>query len=246
MMISSRRRLCAKALILSGALAAAPGLLAVPAGAEIVESPPAAVTTAQVSVAMDNDWQFSDAECLFIPILVTYGRADDTSVLGETTVTKVGSTATSNEGTFLVLPGDPVSGQVLDEIFVCPADGTGEFQLATVVRAIAPGAEQSFSLDPLTFWVRPAGSEFTRLTARHTKGGVRIRGRVAAGDSVATGVAEIRVAKGATWGAPQIATVEDGQFDVVLDRSVAPRTRVKVTLTRCSWCSRASQVTRVR
>ena len=222
------------------------GVLAGPAGAEIVESPPAAVATAQVSVAMDNDWQFADAECLFIPILATYGRSDDTSLIGETTVTKVGSTDTANEGTFLVLPGDPVSGQVLDEIFVCPADGTGEFRLSTVVRVIEPSAEQSFELDPLTFWVRPADSRFTNLTARLTKGGVRVRGRVAAGESTATGVAEIRFSDGGRWNAPQFASVEEGRFDAVLDRSVAPRTRIKVTLTRCSWCSRVSQVARAR
>ncbi|MEL0126380.1 MAG: hypothetical protein VW929_04240, partial [Actinomycetota bacterium] len=85
-------------------------LFSVPAYADIVQSPAGSTASVQVSVTLDNDWQFADAECLFIPLLVTYGRADDTSILGETTVTKVGSESVRNEGTFLVLPGDAVSG----------------------------------------------------------------------------------------------------------------------------------------
>ena len=73
-------------------------------------------------------------------------------------------------GTFLVLPGDAVSGQLLDEIFVCPADGTGEYRLSTVVRAIGPASEDSVELDPLTFWVRPASSQISRVTAVSSAG----------------------------------------------------------------------------
>ena len=100
-------------------------LFSAPAYADIVQSPAGSTASVQVSVTLDNDWQFVDAECLFIPLLVTYGRADDTSILGETTVTKVGSESVRNEGTFLVLPGDAVSGQLLDEIFVCPPTAPG-------------------------------------------------------------------------------------------------------------------------
>ena len=192
-------------------------LFGVPAHADIVQSPAGSTASVQVSVTLDNDWQFADAECLFIPLLVTYGRADDTSILGETTVTKVGSESVRNEGTFLVLPGDAVSGQLLDEIFVCPADGTGEYRLSTVVRAIGPASEDSVELDPLTFWVRPASSRISRVTA-----------------------------VSARWGAPYYASVTDGRFDQVVPQSIAPGTRVKVTLTRCSWCSRASRTARVR
>jgi hypothetical protein len=225
-------------------------LFGVPAHADIVQSPVGSTASVQVSVTLDNDWQFADAECLFIPLLVTYGRADDTSILGETTVTKVGSESVRNEGTFLVLPGDAVSGQLLDEIFVCPADGTGEYRLSTVIRAIGPASEDSVELDPLTFWVRPASSQISRVTAVSVHEGTRVRGRATAGDSIdktaATGVVEIRFAKNRRWGAPYYATVTDGRFDQVVPQSIARGTRVKVTLTRCSWCSRASRTARVR
>ena len=225
-------------------------LFGVPAHADIVQSPAGSTASVQVSVTLDNDWQFADAECLFIPLLVTYGRADDTSILGETTVTKVGSESVRNEGTFLVLPGDAVSGQLLDEIFVCPADGTGEYRLSTVVRAIGPASEDSVELDPLTFWVRPASSQISRVTAVSVHEGTRVRGRATAGASIdksaATGVVEIRFAKNRRWGAPYYATVTDGRFDHVVPQSIARGTRVKATLTRCSWCSRASRTARVR
>jgi len=213
------------------------------ASAEIVTTPPGSVSTATVSIAMDNDWQFLDSECLFIPILATFGRADDTSLLGETLVTKPG---TSNEGTFLVLPGDPVSGDLLDEIFVCPADGTGEYRLDATIRAISPDSEQSVALDPLTFWVRPAVSEMTSVTARSTKGGVRIAGQVRAGEADATGFVRIRYrTPGADrWRTDSTVPVEDGQFNAVVERSLPPGTRYQATLTRCSWCSRVSVVVR--
>ena len=165
-------------------------------------------------------------------------------------MTKVGSESVRNEGTFLVLPGDAVSGQLLDEIFVCPADGTGEYRLSTVVRAIGPASEDSVELDPLTFWVRPASSQISRVTAVSVHEGTRVRGRAMAGDlsdrSAATGVVEIRFAKNRRWGAPYYASVTDGRFDQVVPQSIARGTRVKVTLTRCSWCSRASRAARVR
>jgi len=232
----------------------AAALAVVPAQAEIVQTPPGSTTGVQISVAMDNDWQFADAECLFIPILATYGRADDTSILGETTVTKVGAGQTDNgetdnEGTFLVLPGDPVSGQVLDEVFVCPADGTGEYHLDTIARAIAPNAEESVLLDPLTFWVRPAQSSFADVSATSIKGGVRVVGTVVAGEGAATGVIEVRYAtpaKKRTWSAPLITAIDQGAFSLVIPKTLAAGTRIKATLTRCSWCSRTTQTARVR
>ena len=235
------------------AIAAAHFPLGAPAAwAEVVETPPGSVSSAQVSIAIDNDWQFMAAECLLIPILATYGRADDTSIIGELTVTKPSDPAVMNDGTFLVLPGDPVSGQVLDEIFVCPADGTGEYRASTVIRAIEPSAEQAFELDPLTFWVRPATATMTAVTARSLKGSTRISGSVAAGESAATGTVEIRVEVRtgqpgkSRWVLADRVPVEDGAFVSELASSFPPRTRVKTTLTGCSWCSRVSASTRVR
>jgi len=133
---------------------------------------------------MDNDWQFIDGECLLIPVLATYGRSDNTSIIGELTVTKPSDPAVSNDGTFLVLPGDPVSGQLVDEIFVCPADGTGEYRLSSVIQAIEPATEQSFPLDQLTFWVRPATSQMSEVSAISTKGGIRRQRQMCIRDSV--------------------------------------------------------------
>lgn len=225
-----------------GALASAPAM------ADPVTTPPGGVASAQVSIAMDNDWQFIDSECLFIPILVTYGRADDTSIVGETRVTKVDSVDTANDGTFLVLPGDPVSAQLLDEVFVCPADGTGQFTLNTTIRAIEPAIEDSFSLDALTFWVRPAASTVSGLRAMTVKGGTRVRGRVLAGEGEATGIMEIRyrLPGKKRWSKPEVAPIADGVFAYVTDRMLPRGTRVRATLTRCSWCSRASASTVVR
>lgn len=211
--------------------------------AEIVATPPGSVSTATVSITMDNDWQFVDAECLFIPILATFGRADQTSLIGETLVS---ATGTANEGTFLVLPGDPVAGELLDEVFVCPADGTGEYRLDTTIRAISPDSEQSFALDPITFWVRPAVSQMTSVTARSTKGGVRLSGQVLAGEANATGFVRIRYrAPGSKrWRTDSVVPVEEGAFNAVVERSLPPRTRFQATLTGCSWCSRVSVVVR--
>lgn len=218
------------------------------ARAEVVQTPPGAVSSAQVSIALDNDWQFTDFECLLIPLLVTYGRADDTSILGELTVTKPSSPGLANEGTFLVLPGDSVSGQLLDEVFVCPADGTGEYRLSTIIRAIEPTVEQSFDLDPLTFWVRPAVSRMTGVTARSIKGGTSVLGKVRAGDDSATGFVEVRhkVRESQRWSAPTVVQIEQGEFSTVVPRSLPVGSRIKATLTGCSWCSRVSSTVRVR
>lgn len=218
------------------------------AHAEVVQTPPGAVSTVQASIAIDNDWQFMDSECLLIPLLVTYGRADDTSILGELTVTKPAAPDLANEGTFLVLPGDPVSGQLLDEVFVCPADGTGEYRLSTIIRAIEPTAEQSFNLDPLIFWVRPAVSTMADVTARSIKGGTSVSGTVRAGESAATGFVEVRyrVPGKQRWSAPTIVPVEEGNFSTVVPRTLPANTRIKATLTGCSWCSRVSDIVRVR
>ena len=222
------------------------------ASAEVVETPPGSVSSAQVSLAIDNDWQFIDGECLLIPILATYGRANDTSIIGELTVTKPTDPGVTNDGTFLVLPGDPVSGQVLDEIFVCPADGTGEYRVSTVIRAIEPSVEQSFELDPLTFWVRPATSRMSDLTVRAVKGSTRITGSVTAGESVASGIVEIRVeSRNRQSGKSRLiltdrVPVEDGVFTSDIASVFPAGTRVKATLTGCSWCSRVSASTRVR
>lgn len=216
--------------------------------AEVISTPPGQVATVQASLAMDNDWQFVDSECLLIPVVMTYGRADETSIIGETQVTKVGTESTANDGTFLVLPGDPVSGRILDEVFVCPADGTGQFSLNTIVRAIDPASESSFALDPLTFWVAPAISKMSRLQARHTKGGVRISGQVAAGRGEATGIVELRFREPGQrrWSTPESLPVDGGSFAATIDKSVPPGTKVKATLTRCSWCTRVSARTVVR
>lgn len=224
------------------ALATAVAVAPNPARAELVATPPGEVTTATVSIAMDNDWQFADAECLFIPILATFGRADDTSILGETSVTKTGSGQVPNEGTFLVLPGDPVSGQLLDEIFVCPADGTGEYRLDTTIRAIGPDSEESFALTPLAFWVRPAITTIEDFAVRATKGGVRITGDTTAGDGVATGIVEIRYRlPGSTgWRLATSVPMTGGSFVALVDKQLPPGTRFKATVTKCSWCSRAS------
>ena len=60
-------------------------------------------------------------------------------------------------------------------------------------------------MDPLTFWVRPASSQISRVTAVSVREGTRVRGRAMAGDlsdrSAATGVVEIRFAKNRRWGA---------------------------------------------
>lgn len=214
----------------------------VSAHADVVATPPGQVSTVTASIAMDNDWQFVDAECLFIPILATFGRADNTSVLGETTVTKAGSDATSNEGTFLVLPGDPVAGELLDEIFVCPADGTGEYRLDTTIRAINPDSEESFALAPLTFWVRPATTTIADFTARVTKGGVRVSGDTRAGDGVATGIVDIRYRLPGTsrWQPATSVPLQEGSFSALVEADLPPRTRYRATVTECSWCSRAS------
>lgn len=231
-------------LSLGGALL----LLAPPSHGEIVETPPGSISSVQLSLTMDNDWQFIDRECLFIPVLATYGRADDTSIIGELTVSKPSNLGVSNDATFLVLPGDPVAGQLLDEIFVCPADGTGEFRLDTVVRAIQPTTEFSFALDPLTFWVRPAVTTMNELTARAIKGGTRVAGVVRAGEADATGFAEVRVQKprSSRWVRAGRLSVERGSFDGVLEQSVPVGSRVKVSLIGCSWCSRVTGSTRVK
>ena len=210
--------------------------------ADVVATPPGQVSTVTASIAMDNSWQFVDAECLFIPVLTTFGRADDTSVLGETTVTKPGSDATLNEGTFLVLPGDPVAGELLDEIFVCPADGTGEYRLDTTIRAINPDSEESFALAPLTFWVRPATTTIDGFVARVTKGGIRVSGATRAGEGVATGIVEIRYRLPGTsrWRLATSAPLEEGSFSALVEADLPARTRYRATVTRCSWCSRAS------
>jgi len=234
-------------LLASGVLVGSVVLVAPPSYGEIVDTPPGGVSSVQLSVALDNDWQFPDGGCLFIPVLATYGRADNTSIIGELTVTKPSDPAVSNDGTFLVLPGDPVSGQVLDEVFVCPADGTGEYRLSTIIRAIEPTSEQSFLLDPLTFWVRPAVSQMSELAAIGVKGGTRVSGTVRAGDADARGVVEIRIQRPRTsrWVLAGRIPVENGTFVGVIERSVPSGGRVRATLTQCSWCSRVSDVTRV-
>lgn len=238
-----RRIVVALALgaLVHGALSVAPSY------AQIVETPPGMVSSAQVSIAMDNDWQFLDGECLFIPLLATYGRADNTSIIGELTVSKPADPRVSNDATFLVLPGDPVSGQLLDEAFVCPADGTGEYRLSTVIRAIEPATEQSFDLDPLTFWVRPATSRFDEMVASQVKGGTRVSGLVRAGAGEATGIVEIRIKHpgSSRWTLADRAPIEDGSFSAVIQRTLPEHTRIRATLTRCSWCSRVSETTRV-
>lgn len=243
-MMPSTRARSTMVLVLALLLGSGAGV----ARAEVVQTPPAAVSSAQVSIAFDNDWQFMDSECLFIPLLVTYGRADNTSILGELTVTKPAAPDLANEGTFLVLPGDPVSGQLLDEVFVCPADGTGEYRLSTIIRAIEPTAEQSFDLDPLTFWVRPAVSTMKSVAARSIKGGTSVSGIVRAGDGSATGFVEVRyrVPGKQRWSSPTVAPVEKGSFSAVVPRTLPVDTRMQATLMGCSWCSRVSSIVRVR
>lgn len=239
-----RRYVTAIALVTLGITTIGPAVV----NAQIVETPAGMVASAQVSIAIDNDWQFVDGECLLIPLLATYGRADDTSIIGELTVTKPSDPAVSNDGTFLVLPGDPVSGQVLDEIFVCPADGTGEYRLSAIIRAIEPTSEQSFTLDPLTFWVRPATTQMNDLVATSIKGGTRVSGVVRAGDAEATGFVEVRVRRPGMdrWRLVDRVPVQDGSFASTVDTSLSPGTAIRATLTQCSWCSRVSATTRVR
>jgi hypothetical protein len=234
-------------LLVGGAVLGALVMGAPPSHADVVQTPPGAVSSVQLSLAMDNDWQFLEGECLFIPVLATYGRADNTSIIGELTVTKPSDPTVSNDATFLVLPGDPASGQLLDEIFVCPADGTGEFRLSTVIRAIEPMAEQSFTLDPLTFWVRPAVSRIADLSATSVKGGARVAGTVRAGDGDGSGFIEIRIRRPGVsqWVLGGRVPVEEGSFAGVIERSVPPGSRVRATLTQCSWCTRVSSTIRV-
>ena len=236
------RRVASWATVGAGVLLVGSILAPVAVHADVVATPPGQVATVTASIAMDNDRQFVDAECLFIPILATFGRANDTSVLGETTVTKSGSDATLNEGTFLVLPGDPVAGELLDEVFVCPADGTGEYRLDTTIRAINPDSEESFALAPLTFWVRPATTTIEDFTARVTKGGVRVSGDTRAGDGVATGIVDIRYRLPGTsrWRLATSVPLEEGSFAALVEADLPPRTRYRATVTDCSWCSRAS------
>lgn len=215
--------------------------------AEVVQTPAGSVSSVQLSLAIDNDWQFRDGQCLLIPVVATYGRADDTSIIGELSVTKPSDPTIRNDGTFLVLPGDPVSGQVLDEVFVCPADGTGEYRLESVIRAIEPDSEQAFSLDPLTFWVRPASSRITELSALNVKGGTRIMGVARAGEFDATGIVEIQAKRPGTsrWDFVALSPVEAGAFSAEVGVTLPRGTRVRATLTRCSWCSRTSSTLRV-
>lgn len=217
------------------------------AGAEVVETPAGSVTSVQLSLAMDNDWQFLGAECLIIPVLATYGRADNTSIIGELTVSKPSEPNVRNDATFLVLPGDPVAGQLLDDIFVCPADGTGEYRLSSVIRAIEPASEQEFVLDPLTFWVRPAVARMVKLSASNTKGGMRVTGSVRAGGAHATGIVEIRLRRpgSSRWILASRVPVERGNFASNFTKTLSPGTHIRATLTQCSWCSRASSTTLV-
>ncbi len=219
-----------------------------PAFAALVETPPGFVSGAQVSVAMDNDWQFLDSNCFFIPVLATYGREDDAGIVGELTVTKPGFPAIANEATFLILPGDPTGGQILDEVFICPEDGTGEYQLNTVVLVVEPEGEQAFTLDPLTFWVRPAISRMSALEIRAIKSGTRVSGSALAGQGFATGIVDIRTQHPGSgkWSRPTRVSLNNGRFDTILAQSLAPGSRVKATLTGCRWCTRTSATGRVR
>ena len=152
-------------------------------------------------VTLDNDWQFADAECLFIPLLVTYGSADDTSILGDDS-DQVCSESVRNEH---LRCRETLSRGSCWTRYSSACRGTGEYRLSTVVRAIGTAGEDSAELDPLTFWVRPASSQISRVTAVSVCEGTRVRGRALAGDlsdrSAATGVVEIRFAKNRRWGA---------------------------------------------
>lgn len=218
-----------------------------PAFAALVETPPGSVSGAQVSVTMDNDWQFLDSNCFFIPVLATYGREDDAGIVGELTVTKPGFPAIANEATFLILPGDPTGGQVLDEVFICPEDGTGEYQLNTLVLVVEPEGEQSFTLDPLTFWVRPAISRMSALQIRSSKAGTQVSGIASAGEGFATGVVDIRTQRpgSSKWSRATRVDLDKGRFEVTL-QPLARGSRVQATLSGCRWCSRTSATGRVR
>ncbi len=130
-------------------------------------------------------------------------------------MTKVGSESVRNEGTFLVLPGDAVSGAVVGRDIRLPRRrhrGVSTLDGCSRDRAGKRGQRR---IGPLTFWVRPASSQISRVTAVSVHEGTRVRGRATAGDSMdksaATGV-EIRFAKNRRWGALYCATVTDGRL----------------------------------
>ncbi len=111
------------------ALTLALGVTAPAVHAETISTPPVITPYAEFSIAMENDLEFQSSSCLYVPLEITFGRSDEAIMLGELTVTRPG-TDVLNEGTFVILPADPVFGTRLDEVFVCPADGSGEFRLA--------------------------------------------------------------------------------------------------------------------
>lgn len=222
-------------------------VLAAPlAHAETVSTPPVVTPYAEFSIAMENDWEFQSSSCLFIPIAVTYGRTDLAIMLGEVTVTRPG-TSVLNEGTFLVLPADPVFGTRLDEVFVCPADGSGEFRLGGQV-VVSSGINQVIGVIPdLAFFVKRTPSAIKNLAAQANPTGVVVSGRAIANGFPATGIARIQVKFPGTkkWTTAINAPIDkQGRFSQLLARTVPKGSLIRTTLTDCSWCSRSSATTR--
>lgn len=223
------------------------GITAPAAQAEVISTPPVITPFAEFSIEVENDWEFQSSSCLFIPIAVTYGRTDDAIMLGELTTTRPG-TSVLNEGTFVILPGDPVSGTRLDEVYVCPADGAGEYRLGGQVVVTSGQAEVIAPVPELTFFVARTPSSLRGLSARTTTTGVVVKGRAVANGFPATGLAriQVKVPGSTTWTTSVNAPIDkQGLFSQVLARSVPHGSRIRATLTDCSWCGRATATTRL-
>ncbi len=232
---------------LGAAAALLVGATAPAAQAEIIATPPVVTPFAEFSLQIENDWAFQSSACLFIPLAVTYGRADNAIMLGELTVTRPG-TSVLNEGTFLILPADPVSGTRLDEVYVCPADGAGEYRLSGQV-VVNSGVEEVIAQIPeLTFFVARTPSVVKGLSARVNPTGVVVKGRASANGFPATGIAriQVKVPGSKTWTTSINAPIDkQGRFSQVLSRMVPRGSQVRATLTDCSWCGRSSATTRL-
>lgn len=223
------------------------GLAVSPSHADVVSTPPVITQFAEFSIEMENDWEFQSSSCLFIPIAVTYGRADDAIMLGELTTTRPG-TSVLNEGTFVILPGDPVSGTRLDEVYVCPADGAGEYRLGGQVVVTSGQAEVIAPVPEVAFFVARTPSVLRGLSARTNATGVVVKGRAVANGFPATGLAriQVKVPGSSTWTTSVNAPIDrQGRFSQVLARTVPPGSQIRATLTDCSWCTRTSATTRL-
>jgi hypothetical protein len=223
------------------------GISATAAQAESISTPPVITPYAEFSIAMENDLEFQSSSCLYVPVAITFGRSDEAIVLGELTVTRPG-TDVLNEGTFLILPADPVFGTRLDEVYVCPADGSGEFKLAGQVVVTSGINEVVAAVPELTFYVKRTPSAIRSLRASTNATGVVVQGKAVANGFPATGIAriQVKVPGSKKWSTAISAPIDRrGAFSQVLARTVPHGSLIRATLTDCSWCGRSSASTRL-